>query len=109
MITINGEGWRVLLVSANHPQLMRENGTWSIGACDNMLKTIYVSEELDQEMMRKVLAHELTHAAMFSYDLEMDWQQEEVLADLIATYGQEIVCKTNIFFKRIKENREALC
>jgi hypothetical protein len=46
---------------------------------------------------------------MFSYNIEMNLAQEELFADLIATYGQEIVCKTNLFFKRIKENREAFC
>ena len=109
MLNINGLSWRVLLVSANHPSLMREDGTWSIGACDNVLRTIYVCDEIEQNELKKVLAHELTHAAMFSYNIMLNWQQEEMLADLIATYGQEIVYKTNIFFKHIKENREALC
>ena len=109
MININGEDWRVLLVSPYHPQLQRSDGSWTLGACDDYLKTIYLSEDLDLKMMKKVLAHELTHAAMFSYNIEMNLAQEELFADLIATYGQEIVCKTNLFFKRIKENREAFC
>lgn len=108
MININGEDWRVLLVSANHPQLTRSDGTWTLGACDDYMKSIYLYEGLTPCEMRRVLAHELTHAAMFSYNVELGIQQKELFADLIATYGQEIVCKTNIFFKRIKENREAL-
>lgn len=109
MININGEEWRVLLVSPFHPQLQRSDGSWTIGACDDMLKTIYLREDLDLNLMKKVLCHELTHAAMFSYNIEMSLDQEELFADLIATYGQEIVCKTNLFFKRIKENRESFC
>lgn len=109
MININGEYWRVLLVSPFHPQLMRSDGSWTIGACDDDLKTIYICEDLDLKMMKKVLCHEVTHAAMFSYNIEMNLAQEELFADLVATYGQEIVCKTNIFFRRIKENRESLC
>ena len=108
MININGEYWRVLLVSPNHPQLMRSDGSWTIGACDDSLKTIYICEDLNLKMMKKVLCHELTHAAMFSYNIEMSLQQEELFADLVATYGQEIVCKTNLFFRRLKENRESL-
>ena len=107
MVNINGEDWRVLLVSPCHPQLQRSDGTWTVGACDDALKTIYLNDELNNRMLKKVLCHELTHAAMFSYNIEMNLAQEELFADLIATYGQEIVCKTNIFFKRIKENREA--
>ena len=109
MISFNGESWRVLLVSPDHPQLQRANGSWSIGACDNNLKTIYINENLNAFMQKKVLSHELTHAAMFSYNIVLSLDQEELFADLIATYGQEIVCKANLFSKRIKENREAFC
>ena len=109
MITINNEDWRVCLVSSNHPALQRYNGSWTIGVCDDNMKTIYISEDLDDYMIRKVLSHELTHAAMFSYNINLTLDQEELLADLVATYGQEIVCKTNSFFKRIKENGEAFC
>lgn len=109
MINFNGEIWRVLLVSPNHPQLQREDGSWTIGACDNNIKTIYVSDNLDLFMQKKVLSHELTHAAMFSYNVILTLEQEELLADLIATYGKEIVCKANSFFTRIKENGEAFC
>jgi len=38
-------------------------------------------------MIKKVLCHELTHAAMFSYNVELTLDQEELFADLIATYG----------------------
>ena len=109
MINFNGEDWRVCLVSRNHPELQRHDGSWTIGACNDDMKTIYIIEGLDDFMFRKVLSHELTHAAMFSYNIEMSLEQEELFADLIATYGREIVCKANLFFKRIKENREAFC
>ena len=74
MININGEGWRVLLVSANHPELRRNDGTYSIGVCNDNHKSIYIYEFLEPNMMKKVLAHELTHAAMFSYNIDMDIQ-----------------------------------
>ena len=53
--------------------------------------------------MKKVLAHEITHAAMFSYGVNLSLSQEELLADLIATYGQEIICIANKIFHRITE------
>lgn len=52
-------------------------------------------------MVKKVLCHEITHAAMFSYGIDLDLMQEEMLADLISTYGQEIICLTNKIYKRI--------
>ncbi len=102
MLNINGENWRILLVSPNHPQLMKSDGSYSIGACNDAYKTIYINDELNDFYIKKVLAHELTHAAMFSYNIYLSLEQEEIVADLVATYGQEIICMTNLFFKRIK-------
>lgn len=53
--------------------------------------------------MKKVICHEVAHAAMFSYEVYLDPAQEEVLADLIATYGHEIISITNKIFNRIKK------
>ena len=53
-------------------------------------------------MLKKVLCHELTHAAMFSYNVELSLEQEELLADIIATYGEEIIQITNTLFYKIK-------
>ena len=58
-------------------------------------------------MLKKVLCHEITHAAMFSYDIVLTLDQEELLADLIATYGEEIIEVTNKIFSKIK-NREGI-
>ena len=40
---------------------------------------------------------------MYSYNVELNDEQEEILADLIATYGQEIVLLTNSIFCRLKK------
>ena len=42
---------------------------------------------------------------MFSYNINFSWEQEEIIADLMATYGQEIISITNKIFSHIKENR----
>ena len=39
---------------------------------------------------------------MFSYNVELTLEQEELVADLIATYGEEIIDATNSVFKKIK-------
>ena len=103
---INNEVWKVLLVLPEHPCLRRSDGSYALGACDNITKTIYINQETELYMIKKILCHELTHAAMFSYNVELDLAQEELFADLISSYGQEIIDKTNLFFKRVKENRE---
>lgn len=103
MFTINGEHWRVVLCSVHHPMLIRSDGSLSIGACDDASKTIYLNQNLKGNLLKKVLCHELTHAAMFSYNVELTLEQEEMLAELIATYGEEIIDITNTIFYKLKE------
>lgn len=107
MVNINGEDWKLFFTSPNHPMLIRSDGSFTIGACDNITKGIYINETLKPKLLKRVLCHELTHAAMFSYGIELSIEQEELLADLIATYGQEIIDITNKIFSRIKENKGA--
>ena len=103
MFTINGKHWRVVLCSVHHPMLIRSDGSLSIGACDDASKTIYLNQNLKGDLLKKVLCHELTHAAMFSYNVELTLEQEEMLAELITTYGEEIIDITNTIFYKLKE------
>ena len=79
------------------------NGEYTIGACDDITKTIYLASNLDSALMKKVLCHEIVHAAMFSYNIDLIYEQEELLANLIATYGTEICKITNKVFKKLKK------
>ena len=86
-----------------HPwdeMLIREDGIRTLGMCDKDTKTIYLAENLEGSMLKKVICHELVHAAMFSYNVYLSLEQEEVIADIIATYGEEIINITNkVFYK----------
>lgn len=70
--------------------------------CDNNLKTIFVATGLSMVLLKKVLCHEIVHAAMFSYNIELSLEQEELIADLVASYGEEIIEVTNQMFKKLK-------
>ena len=105
MITINGEHWRAVLVPPYHPQLRRSDGSTTLGACDDNEKTIYIDETVNDHYLKKVLCHELTHAAMFSYNIDLSYEQEEVVADIIATYGADIIDMTNTIFNRLRNQR----
>lgn len=102
MFLINGIKWEVAFVYPNFPLLQRMNGDFTIGACDNLTRTIYINEEIQGDLLRKVLCHEITHAAMFSYNVDLSVQQEELIADLISTYGEEIVYITNKIFSKLE-------
>lgn len=101
MFKINGIDWEIKFASPNHPKLQRMNGSYALGSCDDTTKTIYISEIVPVNKLKKVLCHEITHAAMFSYNVKLDINQEELVADLIATYGPEIIRITNKIFSRI--------
>lgn len=102
MFKINGEEWRIISVPPDNIQLKRIDGGYTIGMCDDNLKTIFVATGLPTTLLKKVLCHEIVHAAMFSYNVELTLEQEELIADLIATYGKEIIEITNQMFKKIK-------
>ena len=100
MIIINGIEWKIKFVQPWDEVLIRENGTHALGMCDRFVKTIYLAKNLEGSMLKKVICHELVHAAMFSYGVHLSVDQEEVIADIIATYGEEIINITNkVFYK----------
>ncbi len=99
---INGIVWRVKIVPPTFPALLMNYDRFTLGCCDNATKTIYIADGLDEGKFYKVLGHEVTHAAMFSYQVLLTEDQEELLADIISTYGNEIVMVTNKVFKKIK-------
>ena len=70
-----------------HPTLKMSNGAFALGACDDFKKEIYINNKLNKFYTKKVLAHELTHAAAFSYGLLLTYEEHETLADFVATYG----------------------
>lgn len=102
MFLINNVYWKLAFVPPNFPLLQRLNGEYSIGACDNLTRTIYLNNTLQGSLLKKVLCHQITHAAMFSYGVNLSIEQEELIADLISTYGDEIIYITNKIFTKLE-------
>ena len=90
---INGECWKVFCVPPNSYRLLNNDGNYSLGCCNDLTKSIYINKDLkeNESKMYKVLCHEITHSIIFSYDILLDAYQEEVLADIIASYGKHII------------------
>jgi hypothetical protein len=105
MFIINGEFWKVVFVDEEHPALLKPNGTFAIGACDDYTKTIYMSKNLSIDMVKRVLSHEITHAMMFSYNIKMPLPQEELFAELVAAFGEQIIEITNILFSHLLKRK----
>ena len=102
MFEINGIEWYVIPVQPNHFSLFREDGTLSLASCDNNLKVIFINNTLRGYKLKKVISHEITHAMMFSYHVILSLEEEEIFADLISTYGEEIIQLSNKIFKKMR-------
>ena len=104
MFVINNVFWKLAFVDPHFPLLQRINGEYTIGACDNLTRTIYINQNLQGDLLRKVLCHEITHAAMFSYNIDLSIEQQELIADLISTYGDEVIYITNKIFSKLEKS-----
>ena len=105
MFSINGETWWIVLVHPYDDALLMPNGRQALGACNDATKTIYISNELHGEMFEQVLCHELVHAAMFAYNILLEHYEEELIAEIISVFGEEIIDITDIMFERIRRGR----
>lgn len=105
MFTINGEHWKIFLVKPYDVALLMPNGNYALGACDDAAKSIYINKALEGAMFEQVLCHELVHASMFAYNIALGYEEEELLAEIISIFGEEIIDITDIMFDRIQEGR----
>lgn len=91
MFIINNIMWQIVFVPSNSNKLMRSDGSISLAVTDFNDKTVYVSDNVNNGYLRKIMAHELCHCFCFSYNIYMPIQQEEYLADWISLYGADLI------------------
>ena len=90
IFSINGTMWQVQCKNSNSGELRRSDNVSVLGVTDRNTHTIYLSNTLCGFMQRKVLIHEVCHAICMSYDVYLPIEQEEILCDFVATYGDEV-------------------
>ena len=89
--TVNNQEWDLVFVKPNSKNLMRSDGSITIGMTDNNKKTVYINNRLNEYLTDKVICHELTHVFAFEFDYYMDIETEEIVADFMSLYGRRIV------------------
>ena len=99
---INGVRWVVRLVSPAHPMLLTPHQTHALGVCDKTTQTIYIDKTLRPSRIKEVLCHEIVHACMFSYAVDLSYDEEEMVAELMSKYGDEIIKQSNIIYSGIR-------
>lgn len=91
--------WKVIMVPANSRYLMSRTGL-TVGTTDPNTLCVYISEELTGEFKKRVIAHEMGHAACFSFGLldeiaeccypSRRIQMEEFICNFVSLYGELI-------------------
>lgn len=97
---MNGYLWRVRFTYPSDPVLIDRTGTMTVAVTDPGTMTIYLSDELSGDFLLRVLIHELSHCAMFSFNLlpeihkmvkKKHWiEAEEWCCNLLSDYGRMI-------------------
>lgn len=83
-MVVNGIKWRV--VFTNNVDDLELNGTVRLGITDRNTHTIYIHSNLQGDLLKKVLLHELTHAWLFSYGYDLSVEVEEMLCGFVDTF-----------------------
>lgn len=96
----NGLLWQIEFVEPFDPVLYDRTGTLTVATTDPILCKIYMLKTINGDFQRRVLCHELGHAAMISYNLLDDihrmvkpryWiEMEEWICNFLADYGLSI-------------------
>lgn len=97
---MNGHTWEVIQVHPNSGYLIDRTNKLTLATTDPNTHKIYISSNLRGQFKKRVIAHEMGHAACFSYDLIGEihrccypdyWvYMEEFICNFVADYGEEI-------------------
>jgi hypothetical protein len=91
VFTINGIDWEIIYVNPFSDDLRRSDGSLTVGVTDMPKRSVFLSNRLRGAFLRKVLAHELVHCFMLSYSIHIPIEEEEYIADWVATYGTDLI------------------
>lgn len=101
MFIINNRYWELKFVSPYSKYLQRSNGSYTLGMTDAEKQIIYLSNELTNGMLKKVLTHELCHAFCISYNIYLPIEYEEILCEAISIYGKSILDLANSIYNNL--------
>lgn len=90
-IMVNGNLWKIEFVKPTSRNLLRSDGSSTLGVCDNGLKKIFIVDNVSRYMTDKILCHELTHLYAMEYDYYMPVEVEEIVADFLSLFGRDII------------------
>ena len=81
--------------------LRRSDGTITLGVTDNNDRTVYMNNRLSYDMFDRVICHELCHVFSFAYNLHIQIETEEMIADFLSTYGRDVIAVADDILKEV--------
>lgn len=98
---MGGKRWCVRIVPPSSPLLVDRTGRRTVAVTDPSTHIISVSSAISGDFLKRVLAHELTHAAMESHGINRAIRGmvppggvvpvQEMASNVVADYGARIV------------------
>ena len=89
-LNINNFHYELIYVDEKDENLEIDNGDYRSGITDFRKKKIYIANNLNNDSYKYTLKHELTHAIIDSYGLlQIEWN-DEIIADFMAIYSNEL-------------------
>lgn len=84
ILRINGEYWKLLFVVPNDPILYIGRNSFTLGVTVPSWRRIYIANNINGILLRRVLSHEIAHSEFSSRGLVVPVYVEEILADIIS-------------------------
>lgn len=88
---VHGNIWKIQFVNPANSELLRSDGSRTLGVSDNSVKKMFIADNLSDEMTERVLCHELTHCICFENNISIPLETEEWLCNFMADHGKEII------------------
>ena len=101
---INNILWHFCFCNPADNIFVTSDGRQTVGATDRKTQTIYVADNLAPAFREKVVTHEICHACMFSYGIDIDYDTEEFICNILADYGREIIDISDSIFRTMKRS-----
>ena len=104
-VRINGLKWNVRFVDEDDKKLVFDDEE-SLGVTYFSELEIFLSNRMSDELCKQTIAHELTHAFLFSYGVHLPTDNEEAFCDFVVAYLSGIYKLTNKIIKDFKRCKE---
>lgn len=93
---INNEEWEIRFVSPTSSILRNTDGSFTLGVTVPKWRKIYINCNISGKLLRRVIAHEVSHAEFASRGIIVPLYIEEGLADILSDNIVDVNNITNI-------------